>query len=62
MPNVLPSQLQSVLGQLDQALYNHEQWHRNISRALISRLPADPPDLHRHCRFGQWYDSAETGP
>jgi len=64
MPNLPPSQLQSMLSQLDQALYNHEQWYKNLSRALIARLPADPPDLqpdaHHRCRFGQWYDSADA--
>ncbi|MBL6750064.1 MAG: diguanylate cyclase, partial [Nevskia sp.] len=30
MPNLPPSQLQSMLGHLDQALYNHEQWYKNV--------------------------------
>lgn len=64
MPNLPPSQLQSMLGHLDQALYNHEQWYKNVTRVLIARLPTDPPDLkqdaHLHCRFGQWYESADA--
>lgn len=54
-------QLQSVISQLDQALYNHEQWYKNLLRALIAHVPPEAPDLmpdaHRRCRFGQWYES-----
>lgn len=54
-------QLQSVIAQLDQALYNHEQWYKNLLRVLISHVPPEAPDLlpdaHRLCRFGQWYES-----
>lgn len=54
-------ELQAATAQLDQALYNHDQWYKNVQRVLIARLPPDPADLqpdacHR-CRFGQWYDS-----
>ncbi|MDZ4251820.1 MAG: diguanylate cyclase, partial [Sulfuritalea sp.] len=54
-------QLQSVISQLDQALYNHEQWYKNLLRVLIAHVPPEAPDLmpdaHRRCRFGQWYES-----
>ena len=54
-------QLQSVIAQLDQALYNHEQWYKNLLRVLIAHIPPEAPDLmpdaHRRCRFGQWYES-----
>jgi diguanylate cyclase (GGDEF)-like protein len=57
--------LQSAVAQLDQAIYNHEQWHKNLVRVLVSRLPADAadlePDADRRCRFGQWYDSNAVG-
>jgi diguanylate cyclase len=49
-----------AIAQLDQAIYNHEQWYKNLQRTLIARLPPDPsdllPDAHHRCRFGQWYD------
>lgn len=66
MGSLNSAQLHYVLGQLDQALYNHEQWYKSLSRALIARLPAEPADLqndaHQRCRFGQWYDSPDTLP
>jgi diguanylate cyclase (GGDEF)-like protein len=54
-------ELQAALQQLDQALYNHEQWHNELTRTIICRLPYDPSDVaedaHRQCRFGKWcYD------
>jgi diguanylate cyclase len=61
-----PTQLQAMLGQLDQALYNHEQWTKSLLRGLVARLPADAadlrPDAHQRCRFGQWADSREADP
>jgi diguanylate cyclase (GGDEF)-like protein len=58
-------QLQTAIAQLEQAIYNHEQWYKNLLRVLIARLPPDAPDLmpdaHRRCRFGQWYDSDASG-
>lgn len=52
-------ELQDVLFQLEQALYNHEQWYSVLIRSLICRLPSDRHDLskdvHKECRFGQWY-------
>jgi len=55
-------ELQATLQQLDQALYNHEQWHSELTRTIICRLPYDTGDLeedaHRRCRFGKWcYDN-----
>lgn len=51
--------LQLARTELDQAIYNHDQWHRELSRVLICRLPYDQRDVaadaHRQCRFGQWY-------
>ncbi len=59
MFNASPEELQAVLQQLEQALYNHEQWHKQLSRTLICQLPPDHHDVaddaHRQCRFGQWY-------
>ncbi|MFA5914771.1 MAG: diguanylate cyclase [Sterolibacterium sp.] len=52
---------QAVLQQLTQAIYNHEQWHRELIRTVSCRLPIDRrdavEDAHRKCRFGQWYYS-----
>lgn len=52
-------ELQSVLLQLDQAIYNHEQWSQALDRILICHALCDQrdvsPDAHRRCQFGQWY-------
>lgn len=48
-----------TLRELNQAIYNHEQWLAAITRTLVCRLAADQRDVredaHRQCRFGQWY-------
>ena len=56
--------MRKVLSELDQALFNHEQWSEAMSRTLICRLAPDQADLadeaHRRCRFGQWLYSPST--
>ncbi|MBS0272080.1 MAG: diguanylate cyclase [Proteobacteria bacterium] len=53
------NELQNTLAQLEQALYNHVQWHNFIIRTLICRLPGNKQDTktsaHKECLFGQWY-------
>jgi diguanylate cyclase (GGDEF)-like protein len=48
-----------TLEQLEQAAHDHTEWHDDLLRAIVCRLPCDPDDLadnaHRLCRFGQWY-------
>lgn len=59
MFKISQDELQTALVQLDQAIYNHNQWYESIIRTLICRLPYDRRDIgkdaHRECRFGQWY-------
>ncbi len=66
MPRLSSQQLLAVITQLDQAIYNHEQWHKGVVRVLIAGLPADAadlvPDAYRNCRFGRWHESEEPGP
>lgn len=54
-------ELQEILAQLDQALYNHKQWNNNLVRTISCRLPCDKhdilPEAYKECRFGQWYYS-----
>ncbi len=56
---VTRDELQSVIAQLKEALYNHQQWHGNLIRALVCKQPGDKhdssPEAHTECRFGQWY-------
>jgi diguanylate cyclase len=57
------NQMQSVLLQLDQAVYNHTQWYNSITRTLICGLPYDRRDMsddaYRECPLGQWYYGAD---
>jgi len=66
MIDIPNEELQAVLKQLAQAIYNHEQWHKDLTRTLLCRLPYDRRDVahdaHRQCRFGQWYYSEATEP
>ena len=59
MLNIDRKELQSTLQQLNQAIYNHEQWSKDLIRTIICRLSYDNRDIaddaHRQCRFGQWY-------
>ncbi|MDR3391849.1 MAG: diguanylate cyclase [Sulfuriferula sp.] len=59
MIKIAQSEIQSVLLQLDQAIYNHTQWYNSITRTLVCRLPHDirdeAEDAYRQCRLGQWY-------
>lgn len=52
-------QMRSALKELEQAVYNHEQWAETLYGTLICRLTADERDTsrdaHRLYRFGQWY-------
>ena len=52
-------ELQLALLQLDQAIYNHEQWSKGLDRTLICKARCDQrdvsPDAYRQCQFGQWY-------
>ncbi len=54
-------ELQKILIELDQALYNHQQWHKELIRTFACRSACDKHDIsskaHKECRFGQWYYS-----
>lgn len=56
--------LQKIITQLDQALYNHEEWFNSLIRTLICHLPPDQHDImeepYKQCRFGQWYYSEKS--
>jgi len=59
MFNLGEAQLQTVLKQLQQAIFNHERWYNDLIRTIICQQPYDHHDVakdsHRQCRFGQWY-------
>jgi len=59
MFEVSHKELDSILVQIDQAIDNHDQWHRQLVRTLICKLQPDQRDLaddsYTQCRFGQWY-------
>lgn len=57
--NIAHEELHELIAQMEQSLYNHQQWFNALIRTLICHLPADQHDLglkaHKACRFGQWY-------
>ncbi|MHB1949829.1 MAG: diguanylate cyclase [Gammaproteobacteria bacterium] len=59
LENISRDELQQVMSQLDQSIYNHQQWYNSLIRTLICRLQSDENDIHteahKKCRFGQWY-------
>lgn len=59
IPNVPDEDMRLALKELEQAIYNHEQWAEALYGTLICRLTPDQRDInadaHRNCRFGQWY-------
>lgn len=58
IPGMSSEQMRAAVTELEQALYNHEQWGETLYASLACRLPPDERDLgedaHRKCRFGQW--------
>jgi diguanylate cyclase len=60
---ILPDELmRTALKELEQALYNHDQWAETLYGTLICRSTPDDRDIsadaHCNCRFGQWYHKA----
>ena len=60
---VLPDEMmRTALKELEQAVYNHDQWAENLYGTLICRSTPDDrdisPEAHHNCRFGQWYQKA----
>lgn len=53
-----PAELQTLISNVDQAIYNHNRWYEALIATLMCRLPYDEHDIHeesfRRCRFGQW--------
>lgn len=59
IPNMSDEQMRTALKELEQAVYNHEQWAETLYGTLICHLSPDERDIsreaHHICRFGQWY-------
>jgi diguanylate cyclase len=53
-----PAELQTLISNVDQAIYNHDRWYDALIATLICHLPYDEHDVgeepFRRCRFGQW--------
>ena len=53
-----PAELQVLISNVDQAIYNHDRWYEGLIATLMCHLPYDEHDVDeeafRHCRFGQW--------
>lgn len=61
LEEVTRDELQAMVAQLKEALYNHQAWHGALVRTLVCGLPGDKHDTsdlaHAECRFGQWFYS-----
>jgi diguanylate cyclase (GGDEF)-like protein len=61
LDEVTRDELQGIIAQLKESLYNHQQWYGALIRTLVCKLPADRhdtnPEAYTECRFGQWYYS-----
>lgn len=59
LEEVTRDELQGIIAQLKESLYNHQQWYGGLIRTLVCKLPPDKhdtdPQAHVECRFGQWY-------
>lgn len=59
LEEVTRDELQGIIAQLKESLYNHQQWYGGLIRTLVCKLPPDKhdtdPQAHAECRFGQWY-------
>ena len=57
-PGLKQDEMQKALGELEQALFRHEQWCEALNGTLICGLSADQRDIEedaqRKCQFGQW--------
>lgn len=55
---ITPEELQTAIGQLEQAGQSHDEWFDDINRTMLCHLPHNPNDVrddaHCLCRFGQW--------
>lgn len=51
--------LQTALKELKQAIYNHELWHKDLTRTMVGRLPCEEQDIaknaHHLCCLGLWF-------
>ena len=61
LDEITRDELQSVINQLKEAMYSHQQWYNALIRTLTCKQPANKHDCstsaHTECRFGQWYYS-----
>jgi diguanylate cyclase (GGDEF)-like protein len=61
MLNVPTEEMRAIVDQLDQSIYNHEQWSKRLARTLVCGIPPDEHDLatdaHKQCLFGQWFNN-----
>ncbi len=57
-------EIRMALKELEQAVFNHDQWAEMLYGTMICHLTPDQrdlsPDAYRLCRFGQWYHSARS--
>lgn len=59
MASVSPEELEQVLAIIDKAIQMHVQWHQDLVRTMLCKLPLPDSvaamDAYRHCAFGTWF-------
>lgn len=59
MSEVSRQDLEKILQVIDKALAMHMQWHEDLIRNIICKLPLPDSvikvDAHQHCDFGCWF-------
>jgi diguanylate cyclase len=57
-------ELEKIAKAVEEALQHHAQWHDDLIRRLLCRLPMPESmvakDAHRRCAFGTWFDEIGT--
>ena len=59
MNTIATAEFEKILTVVEAALKNHTQWHDDLLRRLLCRMPLPESmvarDAHHHCAFGNWF-------
>lgn len=59
MKAITTAEFEKILKIVEDALKNHSNWHDDLLRRLLCRMPLPESmvarDAHHHCAFGSWF-------